>query len=222
MGDRVTPGSEPPASGEPLSPVEPRILAAWREWLAALATDAEAAIAAAHVYGELPPEARDAWLDALAEDGPKLAVPKVAIYAPLLSVESDPARRTRMEKALGEDSNKLTKRSLVRALRGIAADGARVVALTTPLYLSFVQVLSCRFHPDQGFVWVRHDPILRERDAPVDGALAEDVMLEATPLKPVIEELAHAILAQRRRGYELPPSLSMFADLFDAQLDPDS
>jgi hypothetical protein len=94
--------------------------------------------------------------------------------------------------------------------------------LTTPLYLSFVQVLSCRFHPDQGFVWVRHDPILRERDAPVDGALAEDVMLEATPLKPVIEELAHAILAQRRRGYELPPSLSMFADLFDAQLDPDS
>ena len=47
-------------------------LAAWHEWLGALATDAEAAIAAAHVYGELGPEARDAWLDALHEDVPKL------------------------------------------------------------------------------------------------------------------------------------------------------
>ncbi len=52
--------------------LDPRILAAWREWLAALATDAEAAIAAAHVYGELGPEAREAWLDVLAEDAPKL------------------------------------------------------------------------------------------------------------------------------------------------------
>src|SRR5215217_4808568 len=73
--------------------VDPRILAAWREWLSALATDAEAAIAAAHVYGELGPEARDAWLDVLAEDGPKLLVPAVAIYAPLLSVEWDAVRR---------------------------------------------------------------------------------------------------------------------------------
>jgi hypothetical protein len=201
--------------------VEPRILAAWREWLAALATDAEAAIAAAHVYGELDPEAREAWLQALAEDGPKLAVPTVAIYAPLLSVESDPARRSRMEQAIGEDAATRLSRRVALALRGIAADGARVVALVTPLYLSFVQVLSCRFHPDHGFNWVRHDPILRSSEAPVDGALVEDVLLEATPLKPVVEELAHAILAQRRRGGELPSSLCMFADLFDAQLDAD-
>jgi len=210
-----------PHSGAPRArSIEPRILAAWREWLAALATDAEAAIAAAHVYGELEPESRDAWLEALAEDGPKLAVPMVAIYAPLLSVESDPARRTRIEQAMGEDAFRGTRR-VVRALRGIAADAARIVALVTPLYLSFVQVLSCRFHPDHGFVWVRHDPILRELEAPVDGALVEDVLLEATPLKPVVEELAHAILAQRRRGDELPSSLCMFADLFDAHLDAD-
>src|SRR3954471_18458270 len=82
------------------SHIDPRILAAWREWLGALATDAEAAIAAAHVYGELAPEARDAWLDALREDAPKLDVPKVAIYAPLLAVEVDPARRTRIEQEI--------------------------------------------------------------------------------------------------------------------------
>src|SRR5262245_1508381 len=84
--------------------VDPRIHAAWREWLAALATDAEAGIAAAHVYAELPAPARDAWLDALAEDHPNLGVPPVAIYAPLLSVETDPARRARMEQAMGVDT----------------------------------------------------------------------------------------------------------------------
>src|SRR5262252_10816870 len=83
--------------------LDPRILAAWREWLAALATNAEAAIAAAHVYGDLTPDARSAWLDALAEDAPRLDVPKVAIYAPLLSVEADPARRARIQEAMGED-----------------------------------------------------------------------------------------------------------------------
>src|SRR5262245_28843214 len=77
--------------------LDPRLLAAWHQWLAALATDAEAAIAASHVYGELASGARDAWLNALAEDAPRLAVPAVAIYAPLLAVESDPARRERIE-----------------------------------------------------------------------------------------------------------------------------
>src|SRR5215218_8664375 len=92
------PGGLPPDGG---AAIEPRILAAWRQWLGALATDAEAAIAAAHVYGELGPEARDAWLDALLEDEAKLEVPKVAIYAPLLAVEADEARRERIERAIG-------------------------------------------------------------------------------------------------------------------------
>jgi hypothetical protein len=79
--------------------VDPRFVEAWREWLAALATDADSALAAAHVYEQLEPEGRDAWLDALEEDGPQLQVPPVALYAPLLSVETDPARRARIELA---------------------------------------------------------------------------------------------------------------------------
>lgn len=199
--------------------IEPRLLAAWREWLAALATNAEAAIAAAHVYGQLAPEARDAWLDALVEDAPRLAVPAVAIYAPLLATESDPGRCERIRRAIGELPPSPSIALTTLALRGIGADGTRVVALVAPLYLSFVRVLWCRYQPDEGFAWARHDAILRDSDAPADGATVEGVYLEETPLKLVIEELAHAILAQRRRGAGLPDSLYLFADLFNAQFD---
>lgn len=217
------PGLVPaPPESQPAGGVEPRIMAAWREWLAALATDAEAAIAAAHVYGELPGDARDAWLDALAEDCPKLSVPKIAIYAPLLSVETDATRRGRIERAIGDELVRTPLPARIRALRGIAADSARLVILVSPLYLSFVQVLSCRFSPDYGFVWVRHDPILRTCDAPVAGSLVDDVLLEVTPLKPIVEELAHAVLAQRRSGRELPSPLRCFAHLFDAHLEGES
>ena len=41
-----------------------RVHGAWRTWLSALASDSEAAMAAALAYESLPPEARDAWLDA--------------------------------------------------------------------------------------------------------------------------------------------------------------
>jgi hypothetical protein len=202
--------------------VDPRILAAWREWLRALATDAEAAIAAAHVYGELAPPAREAWLDALIEDSPKLSVPLVAVYAPLLAVESDPARRDRIERAIADDGlPDLDGPRPIRALQGIAPDGARVLALVSPLYLSFVQVLWCRYS-GEGFEWVRHDPILRGKDAPTDGVSADGVILDATPLTPVVEDLAHAVLAQRRRGLELPRPLQLFAHLFDARLDDES
>ncbi|WP_437965283.1 hypothetical protein WMF04_37390 [Sorangium sp. So ce260] len=202
--------------------LDPRILAAWREWLAALATDAEAAIAAAHVYGELGPEAREAWLDVLAEDAPKLQVPAVAIYAPLLSVESDAARRERIEMAMGEGEADLAPRPASGfALRGIAAGGDRVVALVTPLYLRFVRVLWCRYLPEDGIAWARHDPIVRAEEAPGPGMLLDGAQLEVTPIKLVIEELCHAILAQRRKGAELPPSLQLCADLFDAHLEGD-
>lgn len=197
--------------------LDPRIHAAWREWLRALATDAEAAIAAGYVYDTLTPEAREAWLDALAEDGPKLTVPRVAVYAPLLAVETDMARRQRMKVAMGDDLG--DHAPCTRALRGIAEDGGRLVALVRPLYLTFVQVLSCRYHPDEGFVWARHDPIVQNADSPGDGASLDDVALEPTPLKPVIEELAHAVLAQRRRGETLPEPLVIFADLFNADFD---
>jgi hypothetical protein len=205
---------------DPNAPLDPRLLAAWREWLGALATDAEAAIAASHVYSDLAPEARDAWLDALQEDAPKLGVPKLAVYAPLLAVEIDPDRRQRIQNAVADEPIQMSP-AIVRALRGIARDGARIVALIVPLYLDFVHVLWCRFLPDEGFAWAEHDPILAGRDAPRDGVAVEGVVLEATPLTPVIEELAHAVLATARRGEQPPPSLRPFAQLFDAKIEPD-
>ena len=70
--------------------VDPRVVAAWCEWLDALATDAEAALAAAMAYKALDSSARDLWLSALEQDADRVRVPRIAMYAPLLSVESDP------------------------------------------------------------------------------------------------------------------------------------
>jgi len=201
------------------SATDPRILAAWREWLRALASDADAAIAAADVYAELAPVARDSWLDALAEDAPSLSVPLVAIYAPLLAVESDPERRSRMEAALAFSDPGAFRGRPVRALSAIATSGARVVALVQPVYLRFVRVLWCRFLPDEGVFWARHDSLLSEADAPRCGTVVDGLALETAPLPAVVEELAHAILAHRRRGAEHTASLREFTDLFDTEVE---
>ena len=198
---------------------DPRFLAAWREWLSALASDADAALAATDVYEGLDPSARDAWLDALAEDAPSLSVPIVAVYAPLLAVEADPSRRARMEDAIARGEQSAWRGRPVRTLSGIARSGEHVVTLVLPVYLRFVRVLFCRFHPDEGFSWARHESLLADEDAPRTGALVDGVVLETTPLTPVVEALAHAILAHRRRGLELPASLREFPDLFDADVE---
>jgi hypothetical protein len=207
----------------PQGPPDPRLHGAWRSWLASLAVDAEAALGAAHAYSELDDDARDAWLDALAEDTPRLDVPLVAVYAPLLVVETDPCRRERIGLAIGEQPrDSFVQGGRTRTLRGIAPDRTRVAVLVSPFYLRFVRILTCRYSPDEGFVWGRYEPIVAEGSAPEAGVVIDGVPLEATPTKPVIEELAHAILAQRRRGEAPPTALYFFADLFNAQVDSDS
>lgn len=202
---------------------DPRLLEAWRAWLASLASDAEAALGAAHAYAELDAEGRDAWLDALSEDVPRLEVPSVAVYAPLLAVETDDERRDRISMAIGEQSwDAFVQVNRTRTLRGIAPDRTRVAVLVSPFYLRFVRILTCRYSPDDGFVWGRYEPIVADDRAPAAGIVIDGVTLEATPTKPVIEELAHAILAQRRRGEELPNALYFFADLFNAHVEGDS
>lgn len=215
MSDKPPPKRSPSPPTSTVPGVEPRIMAAWRQWLAALATDAEAALAAAHVYGELAPEGRDAWLDALDEDGPKLGIPRVALYAPLLSVETDRGRLARIEAGIAIDGPPTSVAS-IRALRGIAPDRTRVTMLVAPLYMNFVQVLSCRYSPNTGFVWVKYDPLRAETHAPAPGESVDGVALENTPLPVVVEELALAILAQRRRGDIIPPTIALFASIFDA------
>lgn len=198
------------------APEDPRFHAAWRQWLDALATDPSAAIAAAQVYGELAPEARAAWLDALAEDAAGLAAPLLALYAPLLAVEEADDRRARIHAAIADCLPTLGER---RAFRGIATGHERITVLVAPLYLDFVAVLACRYHPDRGVMWASHEPIQKDTDAPHAGTVLDGAVLEATPLNPVVEELAHAVLAQRRRGKAIPPSLKAFTSLFDVRLD---
>ena len=200
--------------------LEPRMLAAWREWLTALASDADAALAAADLYAGLAPAARDAWLDALAEDGPRLSVPLLALYAPLLGVEMDMERRARMEVAVALGGvQRGDEAPIARAFAGMTSTGARVVALIQPVYLQFVRVLWCRFVPDEGIFWARQDSLLANANAPKSGDVVDGVVLDKAPMAPIVEELAHAILAHGRRGSELPSSLRDFADLFDTDVD---
>jgi hypothetical protein len=212
-----TKSQEPEGPGECL-PVDKRVQAAWKAWLSALASDPEAALAAALAYEALDDVGRNLWLDALDQDGPELDVPTVAIYAPLLSVETEPARRARIHAAVGS-LGASSRRTRGRALRGLAANDDRIVAVVLPLYLDFVHVLACRIRPYDGFVWVRRDPILHDRDAPRMRSELDGTVLEPTPLKPVVEELAHAVLAHRRSGRELPEALRVFVDLFQPGFD---
>jgi hypothetical protein len=210
-------GTETAETAEPAATDE-RVRAAWHAWLAALATDPEAALAAALAYEALDERGRTLWLDALDQDGPQLSVPKLAVYAPLLSVETDPERRGRIQAAVG-DSGVIPRRPAGRALRGVADNGDRIVAVVLPLYLDFVHVLACRIRPQDGFVWVRRDPIVHDRDAPRIRGELEGILLEQTPLKPVVEELAHAVLAHRRSGRDMPESARAFVDLFQPGFD---
>jgi hypothetical protein len=221
----LMPGDQDDAIGGEREPASagaaaaPHVHSAWRSWLSALATDAEAAMAAALAYESLPPEARDAWLDALDADAPTLEVPQVALFAPLLAVESDAGRRARIEARIASDPHpRRAGYGQAQALRGVAPDGTHVCVIVAALYLDFVQMIQCRYTPSGGFVTVRHDPLRHAGElTPVHDV--DGVVVEPTPLHCVIEELAHAILADRRRHQTTPSALASFAHLFGPHLD---
>jgi hypothetical protein len=199
----------------PVTPLaDERLLGAWCEWLGALATDAEAALATAIAYRELTSSGRDYWLTVLEQDAKRLDVPKIALYAPLLAVEADAARRNRISLAMGPAELSAQPRFAACGLSGVAGDRTRVAVLITPLYLDFAQVVACGYQPNEGFSWVRHDPIVLFSGAPRPGDRVEGVLLESAPLKSLIDDLAHAVLAHQRSGREIPEALRTFADLF--------
>jgi hypothetical protein len=200
-------------------PDDDRVRAAWRTWLSALATDAEAAMAAALAYESLPDEGRDAWLDALIADAPGLGVPVVALYAPLLAVEVDDARRARIEEAIAGDVDSAPGPDReTSALLGVGRDGTHACLIVAPLYLDFVQVLSCRYTPVGGFVAVRHDPLRHAGEVAIVREV-DGVPVEPTPLRVVVEELAHAILADKREQRVTPAALTSFVHLFVPDLE---
>lgn len=191
---------------------------AWRAWLASLAHDADAATAAAHVYGELPAEARNAWIDALAEDGPLVGVPLAALYGPLLAVEEDPTRAARIRSQCGAGFELGVRPT--RALAGTGADGQRLAVLLIPLYLDFVRVLVFRFRRDVGFDFAHQLPIVAAADLPAPGATIEGIAVARASAEAVIDELAHAVVAHVRSGEPLPKLLRDEAALFNVQREP--
>jgi hypothetical protein len=194
-------------------PMVAPIRRAWRSWLAALAADAEAALAAALTYEALPGEVRDAWLDAVDAEAWSLDVPVIAFYGPLLGVESDPARIERMRAVVAADPASASAPSEPLAWMGVAASGVHACIVAFPLYLDYVREIVCRYTPEGGFVAAAHDP-LRRAAAPLPLRDVEGVAVERTPLPLVVDELAHAVLAHKRRNEAPPPALQWFLDLF--------
>jgi hypothetical protein len=192
----------------------PRSVRAWRAWLGALANDAEAAQAAALAYEQLDESGRDAWIESLAQDAHELGVPRIAVYAPLLAVELDKSRRRRIESALGPDEKNGAPREPTRALIGKGANDLKVAVLIAPLYMDFVQVMACGYRVGDCFDWVRHDPIVSTRSALRSGDQVGGVVVESSPLKCVIDELALTIVAHNRALRPLPPTLRAFAHVF--------
>lgn len=193
--------------------VDPRAHAAWRTWLAALAKDADAVTAAALAYESLGPKGRDAWLDALDADAPLVDVPKIALYAPLLGVEEDDERRARIVLNVVGGQRKSTP---PRALIGSLGED-RVCLIVTPLYLDFVEILCCRYDPDVGIREAWHKWLTHVTDVQT---CAAEIGVAMTPgsLALVVEELAHAVVADRRGGRSAPPSLVRYIDLFAPDL----
>jgi hypothetical protein len=113
-----------------------------------LGDDAEAALAAALTYEALGPAERVAWLDALDEDAPQVLAPRESLYAPLLLVEEDEARRARIASRCGDAQ----LRGTPRAWWGMREDGVRVCVVVSPLWLRFVETLRCGYSTEQGFV----------------------------------------------------------------------
>ncbi|MCS6901287.1 MAG: hypothetical protein RMJ98_16560 [Myxococcales bacterium] len=97
------------------------------------------------------------------------------------------------------------------ALRGFVSGGERVVVL---LWTSGDggHAFLCRYHPTQGFRWVQREDLMGYK-ALSDGRSLDGTPLERTPLKPVLEELAHAVVAHCRAGHQLLPELQLLVDL---------
>jgi hypothetical protein len=201
------------AASDRVTSLDPRTHAAWRTWLAALAKDAAAATAAALAYESLPSDGRDAWLDALDADAPDVGVPKIALYAPLLGVEQDDARRER----IAANVTGAAKRSTPpRALVGFK-NGDRVCLIVSPLYLDFVELLFCRYDQDQGIREARHEWLVHKNEVTTCARDLGVTMIDV-PLPQVVEEIAHAVVADRRAGRDAPDALMVYIDLFAPDL----
>lgn len=191
---------------------DPRAAGAWSEWLQALTCEPDAALAAAEVYARLSEDERDLWLQTLERDVALLGVPPVAVFAPLLAVEANTARRTTIARVLAQGRDE-EPRPPFRALVG-SRGKERVAVLVSPLYLDFAQVIACRYEVGERFIWVKQDPIVRTAQAPTVGVLVDGIRLEEVPVAAIVDELAATVVALQRKGESLPDELRWRSDWF--------
>ena len=93
----------------------------------------------------------------------------------------------------------------------------RVCLIITPLYLDFVEILFCRYDPDVGIREAWHRWLIHSSG--VATCVSESgVAMRDGGLPQVVEELAHAVVADRRAGRTAPPSLLRYIDLFAPDL----
>jgi hypothetical protein len=195
-----------------------RARSVWLAWLESMARDPEVALAAALAYRELSDVARESWLLSLAADMGDASVPRVAVFGPLLGVEEDPERRRFLVQQIEGDANlaeadaNLHVNGVHRALMGVGSHGQVTLVLVMPLYLNFVQLLSCTILGDK-FVEVRHDPIALASRAPREFECFEGLRLEAVSLKTALDLVATAILKHRREGAPIPEAIRCLVDL---------
>lgn len=210
---------------------EPRVGALWGEWLHALTCEPDAALAAAEIYSRMPDADRDRWLNELERDVSSFAVPAVAVFAPLLAVEVNEARRLRIQQLM--KANTLAPTTRAEPLRALLGQtwSCRCAVLISPVYLDFVQVLACTFVPGERFITVAHDPIVRRAEAPVAGFCpqaelckiagvgTDRLWLDESPVAAVVDELAATIVAHQRGRHVLPEALRSFSDWFSLRCD---
>lgn len=193
---------------------EQRVTRVWCEWLQTLAHDPEAALAAAQAYQQLGDEDREQWLNVLESDAGAVGVPSIAIYAPLLAVESEPRRYRRILDGIHYERGLSEQLAERKALFGQLPNGAHVAVLIEPLYLDFVQVVACAYHPGRHFTWVKLDPLVTAARALQAGSVLEGALLESVPSRSLVDELARTVVAHGRSGREFPEGLCALADLF--------
>ncbi len=191
---------------------EARDTAVWREWLGSMARDPEAALAFAIAYRDMNDTARDHWLGSLAADASSLDLPKIALFGPLLGVEENAERRARILAQIDDPEEESVPSAVHQAFAGTAPDETRIVVLVLPLYLDFVQLLCCGIRGGR-FTHVRHDPIALSSRAPRERELIDGAKVERLPLKSALDEVASAILSQKRDGDELSPALHSLVSL---------
>ena len=90
-----------------------------------------------------------------------------------------------------------------RALVGQRGED-RVCLIVSPLYLDFVEILYCRYDPDVGIREAWHKWLAHATDVAKHGAEVGAQKEAALPV--IVEELAHAVVADRRAGRSAPPT----------------